>query len=435
MRTKLGLAATMLAVFAGIPAWAQKFDNYQRDQARDMLSNIAQDVRKHYYDPTLHGFDFDGRVREADEKLKKAENLGQAFRIIAWTLDGLNDSHTYFTPPPRMSRTDYGWGMQMIGNRCYVTRVRPKSDAEAKGLKPGDEILSFNGIAVTRDNFDVIYRIYHVLSPLPELRLKLRSPDGQIRELDVMAKVRQAQKQVDLTTDQGWWNYIRELEYADHMTRTRCEDMGSDLAICKMPEFNLEDEDIHRLLYRARKHKALILDLRDNPGGDEETLTRLLGGFFNHEVKIGDRVGRKPMKPEMAKSDIHVPDTKLIVLVDSDSGSSAELFARVVQLEKRGTVIGDRSSGSVMEGRFYDYQMGGDSVVPYGALITNADIIMADGQSLEKKGVTPDEVMLPTADDLRNGKDPVLAHAADLVGVKLTPEQAGKLFPFEWPKE
>jgi C-terminal processing protease CtpA/Prc len=122
----------------------------------------------------------------------------------------------------------------------------------------------------------------------------------------------------------------------------------------------------------------------------------------------------------------------LIVLVDAGCASGSELLARVVQLEHRGTVIGDKTAAKVMEAQFYRETQGSDAKIYYGFSVTEANLIMSDGQNLEKTGVTPDELLLPTAADLAAGRDPVLAHAAELGGVQLDPEAAGKLFPYEW---
>jgi len=70
--------------------------------------------------------------------------------------------------------------------------------------------------------------------------------------------------------------------------------------------------------------------------------------------------------------------------------------------------------------------------VYYGVSVTDADLIMADGKTLEGTGVTPDELVLPTPDDLRAQKDSVLARAVAIAGGTLDPVEAGKLFPFKW---
>lgn len=435
---RIGRVAALALVLGGAAA-AQNISSLDRGRAQDMLRNIAGDVRKHYYDPKLRGFDFDARVREADEKIKAATSLGQAMAIVAWALDGLNDSHTYFIPPPRITRQDYGWRMQMVGERCYVTQVRPGSDAEAKQLQLGDEILSLNGYQPARAIFPKILYLFNILRPQPGLRLALRAPDGKERQLDLLAKTRQLKRVIDFTGGGGGadiWDAIREIENEGRMTRSRYYEFGEDLMIWQLPQFNLDDSGVRSMLSHARKHKALILDLRGNSGGSVETLKLMVGGFFDREIKIGDRTGRKENKPLMARLLGRDAFTgKLAVLVDSRSASAAELFARVVQLEKRGAVLGDTSSGLVMEGKVHSYKMGTDTVVFYAALITDADIVMPDGKSLEYVGVTPDERILPTAADLAAQRDPVMARAAELFGVTLSAEQCGKLFPYEWPRE
>jgi len=62
---------------------------------------------------------------------------------------------------------------------------------------------------------------------------------------------------------------------------------------------------------------------------------------------------------------------------------------RVIQLQKRGLVMGDHTSGSVMEAEHYSYKVGAGTVVFFGASITDSDVIMTDGKSLEHTGVTP----------------------------------------------
>ncbi|HEY0547575.1 MAG TPA: S41 family peptidase [Pyrinomonadaceae bacterium] len=429
--------AMMLLVFLGLlaaplrqSAHGQTLDSNRRIGV-EMAELIKKDIQKNYYDPTFRGINLDAHFAAVEAKVKTANSIGEILGIMARSLMEFNDSHTFFLIPPPADDIEQGWSLEMIGDKCFVTAVKPGSDAEAKGLKPGDEVLSLAGSTPTRDG---LWKLWYFLRFQPSISLLVRSAGAETRSLTVMAKIVRGKPVYNLGSSTGVDNVdlIRQWENYARLTRHRYID-NKDLLIWKMPQFD-DEHIVDEMMDKARNHKALILDLRGNGGGYEDTLLRLLGYMFDHDVKIYDIKSRTETKPMIAKTrgSKRIFNGELIVLVDSESGSSAELFARIVQLEKRGKVIGDLTSGSVMRAIHASHKSGMDLYFIYGASVTVSDLFMTDGKSLEGHGVTPDELLLPSSADLAAQRDPVLSRAADLAGFTVTPEKAGTFFPVEW---
>jgi carboxyl-terminal processing protease len=413
---------------------APKIDSFELQRDHLMLRQIYEDIRKNYYDPTFHGVDLDKAFQQFDARLNTAQSPNEAFRVMAAFMLNLRDSHTFFEPPARKNRSTPGYFMQMIGDKCFITRIRPGTDAAAK-LHVGDQVLTLHGFKITPEQFHNI-QYFIALSPSPAETLELLSPTGERRQETVKSTLRTGDSIVDLTEGEAssnFWKMVRDDEEDEHLSRSRYFELG-DTFVWRMPSFEVDPNDTDKVFSKAEKDKNLIIDLRGNSGGYIETLKFMLGHLVDKETKLGDRVTRKETKAEMFKPRKPYYAGNVIVLVDHNSASAAELFARVVQLEHRGKVIGDRSAGAVMEAHQYVEETGTDYKVYYGLSITDANILMTDGKSLENTGVTPDEVLLPTAADLAAGRDPVLAHAVELAGQKLDPLEAGKHFPYEWPK-
>jgi carboxyl-terminal processing protease len=420
--------------FASLVIHAQeKFDSINRSRAQEMLHRGYEEIRKNYYDPTFHGIDIDARYKFYNDKIGSAPSLGEAFRDIVAFLEEFHDSHLFFEPPMRASVFDSGYRMQIIGQRAYVTHVRPSCDAAAK-LHPGDGIVHLNHFDVNRTDIVDLEYYFHNLAPAPTETLDLMAPDGTARTDTVKGILVPKRASYDIRNDSfARGEFEREAEDEDRVNRDRFYE-ADDVLVWKMALFGSDEDALDHAMAKVHKHSALILDLRGNPGGYTDSLERLVGALFDHEVKIADRVGRKPLKPLISKRYAKPFTGKLIVMVDSDSGSSAELLVRVVQLENRGTVVGDKSAGRVMEAVHHAESVSVSDAALYAFSITEANLLMKDGQSLENKGVTPDLLLLPTAQALAIGADPVLSKAASLAGLSLDPMAAGKLFPFEWLK-
>ena len=426
------LVCSLFVIGIAAQAAAQALGPYDRDTARTMLSLVKDDLKSNYYDQSFRGLNLDERFKDAEARIKTAATRDQLMLIVAQSMLELNDSHTFFIPPSRAARIEYGWQMQMVGDDCYVTAVKPKSDAETRGLKPGDRIVALDGAKPTRAIFwKMLYR-YYALMPSRSVKMLVQGPaDAEPRQLEVLTKV---QEGASVT---NWGDlFIRYLSEEWDITHDRMYEAGDDLLVWKMPTFEVSKDHIDEIMSKARKFKTLVVDLRNNGGGYVDTLSRLVSHFFDKEIKIADLKSRKEMKPQVAKKRTDNPFTgKVIVLIDSNSGSASELFARVMQIEKRGMVVGDRSAGAVMTSKVSDHESGVGRVLYFATSVTIADMIMTDGKSLEHVGVTPDETILPTGADLLAARDPALARAAEIAGVKLTAEKAGTLFPVEWKRQ
>ncbi|MBI2957174.1 MAG: PDZ domain-containing protein, partial [Acidobacteria bacterium] len=399
------------------------------------LDVVASAIQTTVYDPSFTGLDWEAQVAECRQRIEQANSPGEMLTAVFSLVERLKDSHTVFVPPSRAATPTFGFEVKAFGDEVRVYDLKKDGPAAKAGLQLGDRILTINGFNANRDVIDLMMLYFRRLRPVAAMEITYSRSGRPRRRLAIQAEIKERAIVEDLTKGETIYRFIREYESEEREPFIYRKPEKDGIGFLGLPHFEASPGFLADLVKDVRDSRALIIDVRGNPGGIVDVLAAFVGHFEPEGTLLAELVGQKktePIRIKPRKPNLNVP---LFILVDSQSASAAEMFARYFQRTGRGVVIGDRTSGRVTASRIFPHQVGTDVVVPYLVQVAVARVVFPGGEELEKRGITPDHFCLPTEDDLRAELDPCHALAYLLARRALGLPDEEPQEPAEEPKE
>ncbi|MCX7389494.1 MAG: S41 family peptidase [Planctomycetales bacterium] len=221
-----------------------------------------------------------------------------------------------------------GIGIEMKsvkGRGMHLVNVLLDSPAERGGLQPDDYIVAIDGQDCRDFSTDDAARLLRG-SGGSQVELTFESPAGTEKS----------------TT------FTRQRVQIRSITRTVMLDETRGIGYIRMEGFqnNTAEELDEALRTLERKGmKALIWDLRGNPGGLLETAAAVIERFIDRGVLVSTE-GRAPEQSQVFKAHgNNVRHYPLTLLVDENSASASEIVAGAIKDHHRGTIVGRKTYG------------------------------------------------------------------------------------------
>jgi carboxyl-terminal processing protease len=299
------------------------------------------------------------------------------------------DAHSQFLDPDTYNELKVdtegkfgGLGIEITIKDGLLTVVTPIEDTPAwkAGIKANDRIVKI-GNELTRD------------ITLTESVKKMRGKPGEAVDLTVL---RESEKKI------LEFKIVRDIIKIKDIKEARILEEG--IGYIRLVEFRENTpQDINTTLENLSKKgmNALILDLRNNPGGLLEVAVRVAGEFIEKGKVVVFTKGRQKEQNMqfLSRSSHPILNLPMVVLINEGSASGSEIVAGCLQDYKRAMILGTKSfgKGSVQ------------TVIPLGdgsALrLTTSRYFTPQGTLIHEKGVTPDIVVEEGKIELIQQKD------------------------------
>ncbi len=286
----------------------------------------------------------------------------------------MNECHTYYLDPDRAKTFNRPpapvTGIGVVINKpdqdspIQVIQVIANTPAERGGVRKGDKFIKVNGEAVA-----------HLTTS--EVADRVRGPEGTT---------------VTIVFDRGGREVELTLGRARFTTPLVESSLDNDIAYVKVKQLisNVADETA-AAMRQMRSAKGVILDLRDDPGG-ELTVAVDVGSLFVKSGVLVYQTGRDGQRSAIGVNQSRYLGSSgpLVVLVNKNSASGSEIIAAGVRANDAGTVMGTRTAGCVGTAQPRDLPDGGKLLVTLTKMQDSKT-----GQDLNGpgRGVVPDRIV------------------------------------------
>ncbi len=262
-----------------------------------------------------------------------------------------------------------GLGIEVTMESGVVKVVSPIDDTPAfkAGIKAGDYITHINGEQVMGMS-------------LNDAVAKMRGKVGEKIKISIR---RLNQKPFDVELKR------QEIK----ITSVKSEIKADDVLYLRISSFNEDSDELIKKAFDKHlsdKIKALVIDVRNNPGGLLDQAVNVSDLFLDKGEIVSTRARNdEDTVKYMAKSGDAVNGRPIVVLINEGSASAAEILAGALQDHKRAVIMGEKSfgKGSVQ------------TIIPlsnYGAMkITTARYYTPSGRSIQATGIIPDVEVKP----------------------------------------